>query len=172
MFLFIVQEIIYIVVSTYLEYYSTHSRAVIGISLGLFYQVMAVLFFVCLTWLASMMLDSLIDQLPADQVTANNDFGQQLRKWDHNFGLINDYIEEINGFFGPILLLALAKMVLNVDFRIFFLIQRRHEETDFLSLFDSLLGTPMNVIYLTLILLVSHRIQQKVTIVKYFQVPG
>ena len=119
-----------------------------------------------------MMLDSLIDQLPANQVTANNDFGQQLRKWDHNFGLINDYIEEINRFFGLILLLALAKLVLNVDFRIFFIIQRRYEETVVLFLVDNLLGTPLNVIYLTLILLVSHRIQQKVTIVKYFQVPG
>lgn len=172
MFLFIVQEIIYIVVSTYLEYSSTRSQADIGISLGRFYQVLAVFFFICLTWLASMMLDSLIDQLPANQVTANNDFGQQLRKWDHNFGLINDYIEEINRFFGLILLLALAKLVLNVDFRIFFIIQRQHEETVFLFLVDSLLGTPLNVIYLTLILLVSHRIQQKVTIVKYFQVPG
>ena len=141
---------------------------IVGITFGFLYQVMAIIFFLCLTWLASMMLDSLVDRLPPNEVVLHSDFDQELQKWEHNFHLINEYIEKINSFFGLILLLALGKLALNINFSAFFTMQKHRGETHFIYSIYSLVEILVNGFHLTLILLVSHRIHQKVSIVKHY----
>ena len=83
----------------------------VGPWLGHMYQSLATVLFLCLAWLASMMLERLSDLLPCDGTPFRPALSLQLQRWECAFGLIRQYIEKINGSFGFILLLLLGKLV-------------------------------------------------------------
>ena len=137
----------------------------VGPWLGHMYQSLATVLFLCLAWLASMMLERLSDQLPCDGTPFRPALSLQLLRWKRAFGLIRQYIEKINGSFGFILLLLLGKFV-------FYFIKEINEMLTLIKSFKielflmtvSLLKT---CFFLILIILFCHRIQQKVITAHY-----
>lgn len=61
--------------------------------------------FVCLTWVASITIQGIIDEVEI-QLTLIKDMSiQRIRKWRRIYFTTFDFIEEIDVFFGPVLLL-------------------------------------------------------------------
>ena len=108
----LIQDILYITYIVRIDSAdSMKLLSIMGIWFGYMYQSLAKVLFLCLTWLASMMLERLSDQLPCDGTPFRPALSLQLQRWECAFGLIRQYIEKINGSFGFILLLLLGKLV-------------------------------------------------------------
>lgn len=133
----------------------------IGFSITDLYPLSGVVLFACLTWTASMMLQRLIDQLPTDEIPQQMELNQQLVKWKRNLGLINDYIEKINHFFGFILLAFLAKNLFNFITYSYFMM-KVIQSNDQITLRRLSIMFTKTVLYVSLPVMASHRIKQKV----------
>ena len=116
----------------------------------------------CLTLTASMMFQRLIDQLPTDEIPLHVELNQQLITWKRNLGLINDYIDKINHFFGVILLAFVTEQLFNFITYIYFLAKALQNKDFSMQLLLSI-NLVKTIMYVALLALVSHRIKQKVT---------
>ena len=138
-----------------------------GIWFGYMYQSLAKVLFLCLTWLASMMMERLSNQLPCDGTLSRPSLSLQLLRWERAFGLIRQYIEKINGSFGFILLLIFGKSVFYSMLDIYNLLtlQSTSIDIDFLPKYAvDILNQNFNLI---LIILICHRIERKVITAKH-----
>lgn len=170
MIFFRFQNIIYlsVIISTdYNEIMDYNTLTVMGVAVALFYKWVATIFFVCMMWLPSMMVDRLIARLQNHVTTTESDLKQELLQWEQNFHLIKDYIEAINNLFGPILLLALGKLVFNINFSILFCLQYFNGKNNLYRFVDHCVRILVNFSYLMAIILASHRFQKKVSGVKH-----
>jgi len=134
----------------------------IGFWFSQIYPTVAVIFYMCLTWSASMMLQHLIDQLPNSEIPLRLELNQQLLKWKRNFGIIGDYIAKINNFFGVTLLAFLTRQLFNFIFYIYWLMDELQEPIDSYTRNLLIIYITRIVIYVALLALISHRIKQKV----------
>ena len=159
----LIQDILYIT-------YILGIDLVVGISLlsntgrwfGYMYQSLANVLFLCLTWLASMMLEHLSDQLPGDGTPSHPALNPKLLKWERAFELIRDYIDKINGSFGFILLITLGKSVFYSVMIIYNLLTRLSWPINIDFLLKSTVGIINHNFNFILIILVCQRIEQKV----------
>jgi len=127
------------------------------------YEALAVYLSLCLIWMGSMMLERVIDQLPTDLTPSYRELGKQLRKWERTFGLIKDYIENINSYLGVILLITVGKAIFVVNINIYFLIKSMSLSAEYPLPVDCLTLIIRNTFNFILIIFVCHGIQRKVS---------
>ena len=68
--------------------------------------------FVGLTWLVSKSIQMITEQVENAVVMTDDATNHQLRKWKKSYFLTLNLIEEMDGFFGPILLVVIGKTFL------------------------------------------------------------
>lgn len=139
--------------------FNSFSVSLIADGFNAMYQILALILFVCLTWMASKMLDVLADQLTTDRMTLSGAISQRLQKWTHDYGLINDYIKEINDFFGTILFLSFGNQILNIILNLSLL--KRQEEINFFVVRQIALVF-RDSLFISITILVSHRVHRNV----------
>lgn len=127
-----------------------------------FYRLSAIILFTCLAWTASMMLERLIDDLPKNNISYNMEISQQLVKWKLAYQLINNYIDKINGFFGIILLVYLARQVFSSVIHLYWFILEVEATTDVNFQMLLVFYIIRSITYVVCITMVSYRIKQKV----------
>ena len=134
----------------------------VGYWISCLYPSTAIILFMCLAWVASMMLQRLIDELPTNLIPFHSELNQELVKWKRDYRSISDYIEKINHFFGFILLAFLATILINFVTYIFWLIKCVQQGNFF---YENVLAFLIfkNVIYALFLIMISHRIKQKVS---------
>ena len=130
----------------------------------LLYQTTAVVFFAVLTLTTSMMLEHLIEQLPANETDLHGRLNQQLLKWKRHFGIISDCIEKIDDYFGVILLCFLAKQLFNIIAFTYWLAREFKHSSGIYPKTSLIVYLAKTVAYVVLVALVSHRVKQKVQI--------
>jgi len=110
-----------------------------------------------------MMLQYLVDQLPSThEIPPCFEVNQQLLKWKLKYESINDYIEEINSFFGVTLLGYMTKQLFNVIVYIYWLAVRIQHAKEFHLQRTLAVYLFRNLMYIFLVSFVSYRIKQKV----------
>lgn len=72
----------------------------------------SLVFFVCVIWLVSMSIQAIIQDFVARNSTPTDITLHQITTWQKKYSAIMDLIEEINPFFGPLLLINFAEMFL------------------------------------------------------------
>ena len=155
------------------DFEKTNALAVamqLGYWLGTLYPVSAVVLFMSLTWMASMMLQRLVDDLPTAAIPVHYELNEQLVTWKRHYRLISDFIERINHLFGAILLTYIASQIFNYVTYIFWLIlEFKHKKSAVLQLQESkelqtllMVYLVRNGAYVFSLIMVSHRIKQKV----------
>ena len=127
-----------------------------------FYRLSAVVLFMCLTWITSMMLERLIDDLPKNNISYNMEISQQLLKWKLAYQLISNFIEKINRFFGIILLAYLTRQLFSSVTYVYWLILEVEATTDMEFQIMLVFYIIRNIAYVVVVTMVSHRIKQKV----------
>ena len=134
-----------------------------GIWISQLYPVTAIIFFMILARMTSMMLENLIEELLVNDVSQKVILLWKVIEWKQQYRLINDYIYKINRFYGVILLSFLFTHLVYFITHIFFLIMdhlaSRNSNDQYMSVFQLL----RTVTYLFLLTSVSHRIKQKVS---------
>ena len=126
------------------------------------YPIGAIILFMCLAWMASMMLERLRDDLPTADISHNMEINPQMMKWKQNYQLINSFIEKIVRFFGVILLAFMSRQLFRFVCYFFFLVSAVRRQKAFehqLLLIFYLIKHGAYVFSLTW---VSHRIKTKV----------
>lgn len=134
----------------------------VGFWLSELYSINAVMFFMVLTWTASLMLQHLIDQLPVSEIPLHFGLNHRLLNWKRNFRMISDYIGKINSYFGVMLLAFLTRELFNFIFYIYWLMDELQEPINSYMRNLLIIYIIKIVIYVAFLALVSHRIKQKV----------
>ena len=107
-----------------------------GYEMAEFYIYLPVILFVCLTYLASISIQATIEDVQFQFTKSPTESGYQAKQWKQTYGLIHDFIEGIDEFFGLILLLFFTRMF------IFFVV------VAFRSIFDARTWSLGIIIYL------------------------
>ena len=126
-----------------------------GVELTDLYIYLSVILFVCLTSVASTGIQIIIEDVRFQAPKLHNEFGHRVRKWKHDYGLIHDFIEEIDAFFGPTLLLFSGRMFAFFVFKFFelsFVKTKSDTDSELTSSID-VFNTIEKVIYLSKIIL-------------------
>lgn len=134
----------------------------IGYWVSSLYPSTAVVSFICLASTASIMLQRLVDELPTNLIPFQTELNQQLIKWKRDYRSVSNYIEKINHFYGFILLTFLAMLLINLVSYIFFLIKFVQQGNSALEKALAFLIIK-NLVYALFLILICHRIKQKVT---------
>ena len=77
--------------------------------------------FVCLTWLASMSIQTIIEDTQNSLIMFTDVTGNQTRKWNQSYHLIMDFVEGINQFFGIYLFMTITKLFLTCFIYMFYI---------------------------------------------------
>merc|ERR1712071_62019 len=75
-----------------------------GVEISDLYIYLSVILFVYLTYVASKSLQVIIEDVRSHLPKLHSERDCRLRKWHQSYALIHDYVEEVDAFFGPILL--------------------------------------------------------------------
>lgn len=135
----------------------------VGYRVAEVYQATAIISFMVLTSVTSMMLEYLTDQLPVNEMGRQNELNQQLLKWKRDLAAIADCVEAINNSFGFILLCFLTKQLFNVIAFTYWLTYELKYSASFYSKTWLIVFLVKAVTYTGLIALVSHGVKRKVT---------
>ena len=80
------------------------------------YKDLISLLFVCLIWLASKSIQIIVNDVETRFSTIQDDAVHQVIEWKRNYFVTLDWIEEIDGFFGPVLVISFANIFLTTSF--------------------------------------------------------
>ena len=138
-----------------------------GFWIAQLYQVSVLIFFMVLTSVTSMMLEHLIDQLSVIEIHSHGPLSQNLLKWKRNFGRISHCIDKINDFFGVVLLCFLTKQLVNIIAYTYWLIRELRYSSGIYPKTWLIFYIIRAVIYVVLTTLVSHRVKQKVVVLRF-----
>ena len=133
----------------------------IGMGVSTLYQFSAIFSFTYLTLMASMMLESLINQLPTNCTSFPSEINQHLAKWARNFELITNFVGKINSFFGLVLLIFMADVLFTFVLGPFVFLKGFEKKVEVYYI----VIVVKCVIHFTMVVLVSHSIKQKVNTV-------
>ena len=87
-----------------------HVLEVVAIWMMDFYEDLSTILFVNLTWLASMSLEGIAEEVQNAAQPFHDLAGHQVKKWKRTYCLIMNFVEEIDQFFGMFLLISFVKL--------------------------------------------------------------
>ena len=140
---------------------STFFLGATGIELTNLHIYLPVTLFLCLTYLVSLSIQEMVKDVQSQILKRPGRIGFLARKWKQSYGSIYDLIEEIDQFFGPILLLLfMQKFVFFVAlaFRSIFDI----EDWSMSLVIHLAVQFSKIIVYMTLLTSSSHRMKQQV----------
>lgn len=127
------------------------------------YPITAVIVFMCLVCVASMMLERLVHELPAiNSITCHSELMWKVIKWKRNYQLIHDYVDKINDFFGFILLAFTIYQLFRLIFYLFWLYLEFQNQRVLSYQYTLIIYILRIVIYVSLLVSISQRITEKV----------
>ena len=132
-----------------------------GIEITSLYIYLSMILFMSLTSLASISIHTIIEDVQSRIPKLHKEIGQRVRKWKYNYGLIHDFIEEVDKFFGPILFVFFARMFILfviVLFKLNFYISNMSSS----SIIEALLNSVKILLCLSLITFRSQKMKQQV----------
>ena len=117
--------------------------------------------FVCLTWLASMSIQAIIEDTQNSLIMFTDVTGNQTRKWQQSYYLIMDFVDGISQSFGTYLFLLITKLFLTCFIYMFDIANYLYngEISSLLEYFGYLVA---NLIQMSLILAGTHNMVEKV----------
>ena len=128
--------------------------------------------FVCLTWLASLSIQTIIEDTQNSLIMFTDVTGNQTRKWKQSYYLIIDFVEGTNQFFGIYLFLTITKLFISCFIHMFYIANYLHSgEISGLVTYISFLV--VSLIQMSLILAGTHNMGEKVNFIKigtYFKI--
>ena len=80
-----------------------------------FYKDLIFILFICLIWLASKSIQVIVNDVETRFSKIQDVSVHRVIEWKRNYFLTLDWIEEINGFFGPVLVICLAHIFLTTS---------------------------------------------------------
>ena len=122
--------------------------------------------FLGLTWLVSMSIQMIAEQVKNAVAMTDDATDHQLRKWKKSYFLTLDLIEEMDGFFGPILLAIIAQMFLLIITHIYFAFCKSNENRLYgnIGLIRHYYKIIVTLIWMFLLTFGTQRIKKKVTL--------
>lgn len=85
---------------------------VVGIVVGELYECFLVILFLSLTWFASASIQTITDDVKKYNRLFRSKNDPMPLKWQRSYGLILEFIEEVDSLFGPTLLILISKQIL------------------------------------------------------------
>lgn len=135
----------------------------VGIIIGESYECFLVVLFVSLTWLANMSIQILIQDVQTDTVLLEL-IDNVVLNWKRRYCIILEFIEEVNNFFGPALLIFISKYVIMFIVYSFMLVNQFHYHVK--SIFA--LGYMIRNLFLILLLVIgTQKMKNKVSHTTY-----
>ena len=134
-----------------------------GVELADLYIYLSVTLFMSLTSLGSMSIQTITAEVQSPIPKIQNEINYRIKKWKHRFGLIHDFIEEIDKFFGPILFIFFARMfiiLVVVLFKLNFYISIMTSS----SIIDASLHLVKILLYVSLVAFRSQKMEQQVSL--------
>ena len=127
------------------------------------YIYLSVILFVCLTCVASKGIQTIIDDVQSQTSIFHNESGNRVRKWRQSYGMIHDFIEEVDQFFGPVLLIFFARMFVIFVITVFQLtLVELKESNDKVTVTDRIVYFTKVIIYIPMVAFRSHKMKQQV----------
>lgn len=128
------------------------------------YPITAAILFVYLTRMASMMLEKLVHELPETHIISYRPvLILEVAKWKRNYHLIHDFIEEISGFFGFILLVFFGYQLAKFTTFLFWLDHELKYQRVLWYQYQLIIYSVRVIIYVWLLPLTTHQITKKVS---------
>ena len=123
--------------------------------------------FVGLTWLVSMSIQIIAEQVKTALVMTDHATKHQLRKWKKSYFLTLNLIEEIDGFFGPILLVTIGQTFLLIITKIYSALYKWDELLIYgpIGIIRNIYKIIMTLIWIFLLTFGTQRMKKKVTLV-------
>ena len=136
----------------------------IGYEMTDLYIYLPVILFVCLTCVASKGIQIIIEDVQSNASMFHNESGHRVRKWRHSYGLIHDFVEEVDKFFGPVLLVYFARMFVIFVITVFQLTLIGLEiSNDRVVVTERMVYFTKVIIYIPMVAFRSHAMKQQVS---------
>lgn len=135
----------------------------IGAQLTDLYIYLSVILFTCLTCVASDGIQIIIDDVPSQSLMFHSESSHRVRKWRRSYGLIYDFVEEVDRFFGPILLVFFARKFIVFVITVFQLILLELNMTDDrIFIAERIVYFTKVTVYIPTVAFRSHKMKQQV----------
>ena len=125
------------------------------------YIYLPAILFVCLTCVASTSIQVIIEDVQTQIPKLDNRSGHRVRKWRQTYGVIHDFIEEIDLFFGPTLLVFFARMFIFFIISVFKL-TLEIINSNFGSSVQRIIYFAKVILYISMLAFRSHKMKQQV----------
>ena len=124
------------------------------------------LLFVCLIWLASKSIQVIVNDVETRFSTIKDQLSsqvsvQQVIKWKRDYFITLDWIEEIDGFFGPVLVISFTNIFLTTSIFSFRILNRIFGGIDKKSLL-ALINIVQNITTVSGLVFVTHTMKKQV----------
>ena len=126
------------------------------------YIYLTAILFVCLTCIGSISIQIIIKEVRTQIPKLENKSGNRVRKWRQIYGVVHEFIEEIDTFFGPILLIFFARMFIFFIISVFKLTYIEIMDLNISLILQRMIYFAKVILYISMLAYRSHKMKQQV----------